>query len=47
MVFNLDQVGRSGRRADQLYNVTANDVPPTHLIMRSRDLNAPACAWAA
>ena len=59
MVFNLDQVGTTardtalpfGKKGDQPYNVTAKDVPLTHLIMRSRDLNAPPAAgggcWAA
>ena len=49
MVFNLDQVGTTardtalpfGKKGDQPYNVMAKDVPLTHLIMRSRDLNAP------
>jgi hypothetical protein len=49
MVFNLDQVGTTahdtalpfGKKSDQPYNVTAKDVPLTHLIMRTRDPNAP------
>jgi Glyoxalase/Bleomycin resistance protein/Dioxygenase superfamily len=49
MVFNLDQVGTTahdtalpfGKKGDKPYNVTANDVPLTHLIMRTRDPNAP------
>jgi hypothetical protein len=49
MVFNLDQVGPTkrdvalpfGKKGDKPYGVTANDVPLTHLIIRSRDLNAP------
>jgi catechol 2,3-dioxygenase-like lactoylglutathione lyase family enzyme len=50
MVFNLDQVGTTardtalpfGKKGDKPYNVTANDVPLTHLIMRSRPLDTPA-----
>lgn len=49
MVFNLDQVGTTahdtalpfGKKGDKPYAVTANDVPLTHLIIRSRDLNTP------
>jgi hypothetical protein len=49
MVFNLDQVGTTthdtalpfGKKGDQPYNVTAKDVPLTHLIVRTRDPNAP------
>ena len=49
MVFNLDQVGATkndvalpfGKKGDQPFGVAANDVPLTHLIIRSRDLNAP------
>ncbi len=49
MVFNLDQVGATkndvalpfGKKGDEPYGVTATDVPLTHLIIRSRDLNAP------
>jgi len=49
MVFNLDQVGATkrdvalpfGKKGDQPYGVAATDVPLTHLIIRSRDLNAP------
>jgi catechol 2,3-dioxygenase-like lactoylglutathione lyase family enzyme len=48
-VFNLDQIGATdhdvalpfGKKGEQPYNVTATDVPLTHLIIRSRDLNAP------
>jgi hypothetical protein len=48
--FNLDQVGATdhdvalpfGKKGEQPYGVTATDVPLTHLIIRSRDLNAPA-----
>jgi hypothetical protein len=48
-VFNLDQVGPTdhdvalpfGKKGEQPYNVTAKDVPLTHLIIRTRDLNAP------
>jgi glyoxylase I family protein len=49
-VFNLDQVGPTkrdvalpfGKKGEQPYNVSASDVPLTHLIIRSRDPNAPA-----
>jgi catechol 2,3-dioxygenase-like lactoylglutathione lyase family enzyme len=49
MVFNLDQVGTTahdtalpfGKKGDQPHNVTAKDVPLTHIIVRSRDANAP------
>jgi catechol 2,3-dioxygenase-like lactoylglutathione lyase family enzyme len=49
-MFNLDQVGATqkdvalpfGKRGEQPLGVTAKDVPLTHLIIRSRDLNAPA-----
>lgn len=49
-VFNLDQVGASkidvalpfGKKGDKPFGVTANDVPLTSIIIRSRDLNAPA-----
>src|SRR5262249_47935538 len=48
-VFNLDQVGATkrdvalpfGKKGEKPYNVTAPDVPLTHLIIRSRDPNAP------
>jgi catechol 2,3-dioxygenase-like lactoylglutathione lyase family enzyme len=48
--FNLDQVGATdhdvalpfGKKGDKPNGVTATDVPLTHLIIRSRDLNAPA-----
>lgn len=48
-VFNLDQVGASksnvvlpfGKPGEQPYNVTAKDVPLTHLVIRSRDPNRP------
>jgi catechol 2,3-dioxygenase-like lactoylglutathione lyase family enzyme len=55
-VFNLDQIGARdrdvalpfGKKGDQPYNVTAEDVPLTHLIFRTRDLNpAPATGEAA
>src|ERR1700751_58264 len=53
-VFNLEQVGATnhdlalpfGKKGDQPYGVTANDVPLTHLIIRSRDANAPAAGAA-
>jgi catechol 2,3-dioxygenase-like lactoylglutathione lyase family enzyme len=48
-VFNLDQIGATktdvalpiGKKGDKPMGVTASDVPLTHLIMRTRDLNAP------
>src|SRR5262249_53948380 len=49
--FNLEQVGARdkdvalpfGKKGEQPYNVAAKDVPLTHLIFRTRDLNpAPA-----
>jgi hypothetical protein len=48
-VFNLDQIGATdhdvalpfGKKGDKPYGVSANDVPLTHLIMRTRNLNAP------
>jgi catechol 2,3-dioxygenase-like lactoylglutathione lyase family enzyme len=48
-VFNLDQVDPKsnevtlpfGKKGEKPYGVTANDVPLTFLIMRTRDLNAP------
>jgi hypothetical protein len=47
--FNIDQVGATdhdvalpfGKKGDLPYGVTATDVPLTHLIIRTRDLNAP------
>ena len=49
-MFNLDQVGATktnvalpfGKKGDKPLGVAANDVPPTSLIIRSRDLDAPA-----
>jgi catechol 2,3-dioxygenase-like lactoylglutathione lyase family enzyme len=49
-VFNLDQINPKsnevtlpfGKKGEKPYGVTANDVPLTFLIMRTRDLNAPA-----
>jgi catechol 2,3-dioxygenase-like lactoylglutathione lyase family enzyme len=50
-IFNLDQIGARdrdvalpfGKKGEQPYNVAAKDVPITHLIFRTRDLNsAPA-----
>jgi catechol 2,3-dioxygenase-like lactoylglutathione lyase family enzyme len=46
-IFNLDQIGARdrdvalpfGKRGEQPYNVAAKDVPLTHLIFRTRDLN--------
>jgi hypothetical protein len=54
MVFNLDQVGATkrdvalpfGKKDEQPYNVTAKDVPLTHLIIRTRDQNAAPPAGA-
>ena len=48
-VFNLDQIGPSkidvalpfGKRGEKPFGVTANNVPLTHLIIRTRDRNAP------
>jgi catechol 2,3-dioxygenase-like lactoylglutathione lyase family enzyme len=53
-VFNLDQVGASnhdvalpfGKKGDQPYGVTAKDVPLTHLIIRTRDVDAPPAGAA-
>jgi len=54
-VFNLDQIGARdrdvalpfGKKGEQPYNVAAKDVPLTHLIFRTRDLNpAPAAGEA-
>ena len=36
-----------GKKGEQPYGVTATDVPLTHLIIRTRDLNAPAPNGAA
>ena len=44
-MFNLDQIGETkndvalpfGKKGDKPYGVAANDVPLTHLIIRSRD----------
>lgn len=52
--FNLDPVGATerdvalpfGKKGEQPYGVSANDVPLTHLIIRTRDLNAPAANGA-
>ena len=48
-VFNLEQVGPTardvalpfGRKGDQPYGVSANDVPLTHLIIRTPNPNTP------
>jgi catechol 2,3-dioxygenase-like lactoylglutathione lyase family enzyme len=53
--FNLEPVGATdhdvalpfGKKGEQPYGVTATDVPLTHLIIRTRDLNAPAANGAA
>ncbi len=50
MVFNLDQVGATardvalpfGKKGEKPYGVTADDVPLTHIICRTRPLDAPA-----
>ena len=47
-IFNLDQLGETktdvalpfGKKGEKPFGVTANDVPLTHLIIRTRDLNA-------
>jgi len=49
-LLNLDQVGLTdrevvlplGKKGERPYGVTANDVPLTHLIIRSRDPSGPA-----
>src|SRR5215831_16383009 len=54
-VFNLDQVGARdkdvalpfGKKGEQPYNVAVKDVPLTHLIIRTRDLNPPLAAREA
>lgn len=51
-VFNLDQVGATandvalpfGKKGEKPYGVTADDVPLSHLIIRTRDVNAPVGA---
>ena len=48
-ILNLDQVGATdrdvvlpfGKKGEQPYGVTAKDVPLTHLVIRSRDVNGP------
>ena len=48
-VFNLEQIGTTkidtalpfGKKGEKPFGVTANDVPLSSLIIRSRDLNAP------
>jgi catechol 2,3-dioxygenase-like lactoylglutathione lyase family enzyme len=53
-VFNLEQVGTTnhdtampfGKKGEQPYNVTAKDVPLTHLIIRTPDRNAAPAAGA-
>lgn len=47
-IFNLEQAGATqtdvalpfGQKGEKPFGVTANDVPLTHLIIRTRDLNA-------
>jgi len=54
-IFNLDQVGETkidvalpfGKKGEKPFGVTADDVPLTHLIIRTRNLNAPAQTGAA
>ncbi|HEY6255792.1 MAG TPA: VOC family protein [Xanthobacteraceae bacterium] len=54
-VFNLDQIGASGRdvampmgkKGEQPYGVAAQDVPLPHLIVRTPDPNAPPPAGGA
>ena len=49
-IFNLDQVGVKdteitlpfNKMGEQPYGITAKDVPPTFLLVRTRDANAPA-----
>ncbi len=49
-IFNLEQIGETkndvalpfGKNGERPVGVTANDVPLTHLIIRTRDLNGPA-----
>jgi hypothetical protein len=48
-ILNLDQVGAAdrdvvlpfGKKGEQPYGVAASDVPLTHLVIRSRDVNGP------
>jgi hypothetical protein len=48
-VFNLEQIGTTkidtalpfGKKGEKPFGVTANDVPLTSIIVRTRDLNAP------
>jgi catechol 2,3-dioxygenase-like lactoylglutathione lyase family enzyme len=50
MVFNLDQVGATardvalpfGNKGEKPYGVSADDVPVTHIICRTRSLDAPS-----
>jgi len=50
MVFNLDQIGATardvalpfGKKGEKPYGVSADDVPLTHIICRTRPLDAPA-----
>jgi catechol 2,3-dioxygenase-like lactoylglutathione lyase family enzyme len=54
-IFNLDQVGATerdvalpfGKKGEKPLGVTANDVPETHLIIRTRPLDAPARGGSA
>ena len=53
--FNIDQVGATnrdvalpfGKKGDKPYGVTADDVPLTHLIIRTRTANAAPATGAA
>ena len=50
MVFNLDQVGATardvalpfGKKGEKPYGISANDVPLTHIICRTRPADTPA-----
>jgi catechol 2,3-dioxygenase-like lactoylglutathione lyase family enzyme len=52
MVFNLEQVGATardvalpfGKKGEKPYGVSADDVPLTHIICRTRPLDAPAAS---
>jgi len=54
MVFNLDQVGATardvalpfGKKGEKPHGVTADDVPLTHIICRTRPLDSPAGSGA-
>jgi catechol 2,3-dioxygenase-like lactoylglutathione lyase family enzyme len=52
MVFNLDQVGATardvalpfGKKGEKPHGVSSDDVPLTHIICRTRPINAPAAS---